>query len=98
MTGLERVRRVGPIGPVPSSGMGRRSPSATALRSAPAQKVPPAPVSTATEASGVGVEGQERLSELVGAHAVDRVAALGPVDGDDGDRAVVLEHRGCRCG
>ena len=51
MTGLERVRRVGPIGPGPWSGMGRRSPSATALRSAPAQNVPFAPVSTATERS-----------------------------------------------
>ncbi len=51
MTGLPSVSRVGPIGPGPSSGMGRRSPSATALRSAPAQNVPPAPVRTATARS-----------------------------------------------
>ena len=51
ITGLDSVRRVGPIGPGPWSGMGRRSPSATALRSAPAQNVPAAPVSTATERS-----------------------------------------------
>ena len=49
ITGLERVSRVGPIGPGPSSGMGRRSPSASALRSAPAQKVPSAPVRMATD-------------------------------------------------
>ena len=49
ITGLDRVSRVGPIGPGPWSGMGRRSPSATALRSAPAQKVPSAPARTATE-------------------------------------------------
>ncbi len=52
ITGLDKVRRVGPIGPGPSSGMGRRSPSATALRSAPAQKVPSEPVRTATDCSG----------------------------------------------
>ena len=38
------------MGPGPSSVTGRRSPSDSALRSAPAQKLPPAPVSTATEA------------------------------------------------
>jgi len=51
ITGFERVSRVGPIGPLPWSGMGRRSPSATALRSAPAQNVPAAPVKMATEPS-----------------------------------------------
>ena len=42
---------------------------------------------------GIGVEGEEGPSELVGADAVDRVAALGAVDRDHGDRAVVLDRR-----
>ena len=48
-TGFLSVRRVGPIGPGPWSGIGRRSPSEIAFRSAPAQKVPPVPVNTATD-------------------------------------------------
>ena len=74
--------------------MGRRSPSATALRSAPAQNVPPAPVEHGHRPVVVGVEGQEGLPQLVGADAVDGVAALGPVDGDHRDRAVVLDDEG----
>ena len=42
----------------------------------------------------VGVEGQEGLPQLVGADAVDGVAALGAVDGDHRDRAVVLDDQG----
>ncbi len=38
----------------------------------------------------VGVEGEEGLAELVGAHAVHRIAALRAVDGHHGHRAVVL--------
>src|SRR5436309_1014886 len=48
ITGLLRSIRVGPRGARPSSLSFLRSPPAIALRSAPAQKVPPAPVSTAT--------------------------------------------------
>ena len=42
----------------------------------------------------VVVEGHEGLAQLVGADAVHRVAALGPVDGHDGDRPVVLNEQG----
>ena len=50
ITGLPSRSRVGPIGPGPSSDTdtGRRSTPAIAFRSAPAQKYPPVPVSTAT--------------------------------------------------
>ncbi len=44
--------RVGPIGPSPASVTRLPSPAASALRSAPAQNVPPAPVSTATAHDG----------------------------------------------
>src|ERR1700722_18596694 len=52
MTGLPSVIRVGPMGPGPASRTGRRSPVATAFRSAPAQKFPSRPVRTATLADG----------------------------------------------
>src|SRR2546430_1779925 len=48
ITGLLSSIRVGPSGARPSSFRSLRSPPAIALRSAPAQKAPPAPVSTAT--------------------------------------------------
>ncbi len=51
-------------------------------------------MSTATEASVVGVEGQEGLAQLVGADAVDGVAAFGAVDGDHRDGAVTLDREG----
>src|SRR5262249_3479142 len=48
MTGFPSRKRVGPIGPSPSASTGLPPPRATAFRSAPAQKVPSTPVSTAT--------------------------------------------------
>ena len=54
--GLCSSSQVGPIGPGPLSRTGRRSPSAIAFRSAPAQKVPPEPVSTATMSRVVDLE------------------------------------------
>ena len=50
-TGLDSRSRLGPIGPSPSSVTRLPRSVPIALRSAPAQKVPPAPVSTATAAS-----------------------------------------------
>ena len=83
--------RVGPTGPSPS-GSTRvtrdASGSRIAFRSAPAQNVPLAPVSTATDSVVVGVEAPEGVGERVGGRAVDGVGHLRPVDGDDGDRAV----------
>src|SRR5215467_12377755 len=51
MTGLERRIRVGPIGPAPSGSTRLPRGVPNALRSAPAQNVPPDPYRTATEAS-----------------------------------------------
>jgi hypothetical protein len=42
----------------------------------------------------VAVEGHEGLPQLIGADAVDGVAALGTVDGDHGHGAVVLDQQG----
>src|SRR5919108_3304286 len=51
MTGLASSMRLGPRGPSPSGARRLPRPAAMALRSAPAQNVPPAPHSTATRAS-----------------------------------------------
>src|SRR3989440_2408943 len=53
MTGLLRTMRVGPIGPAPVSPTAYLDPAAIAFRSNPAQNVPAAPVSTATERTSV---------------------------------------------
>ncbi len=50
-TGFDSAIRVGPIGPAPSASIRLGRPSPAATRSAPAQKVPPSPQSTATRAS-----------------------------------------------
>src|SRR5215211_7340284 len=68
-TGLDSRSRVTPIGPSPSAATRSGSPAAIALRSAPAQKAPPAPVSTATEAPG---------SRSKARKASARAAAAGP--------------------
>ena len=65
--------------------------SATAFRSAPAQNVPSAPVSTATSLVVVGVEATERLRERRGGRTVDGVAHLGSVDRDDRDTPARLD-------
>jgi hypothetical protein len=71
---LPSLSRVGPIGPNPPSGStGRLSPSAIALRSAPAQNAPPAPVSTATSAFG---SESKRWKASNKARAVARSTAL----------------------
>src|ERR1700677_2814718 len=69
ITGLASASRVGPMGPGPSSATGRRSPSESAVRSAPAQKVPPAPVRTATAAAGSASKARKASS---------RAAAVAP--------------------
>ena len=69
MTGLDRLIRVGPIGPWPSGSVRLPSGVPTAFRSAPAQNVPPAPNSTATDASG---------SASKPANASASAAAVGP--------------------
>ncbi len=48
MTGLSRSIREGPIGPSPETSSRFCRPSSIPLESAPAQKVPPSPQSTAT--------------------------------------------------
>ena len=66
-----------------------------ALRSAPAQNASsPAPVSDEHTRLVVGDEATERVVQLLRGRAVDRVAALGAVDGDQGSRAgtLVADH------
>src|SRR5919106_4850106 len=53
MTGFDSCMRVVPIGPSPPGLRRLGSPSASDLRSNPAQNVPPAPVSTATHRSSL---------------------------------------------
>jgi len=65
-------------------------PSATALRSAP-RRTCRAPVRT-PRLIVVVVEGHEGFPQPVGAQAVDGIAPLGPVDGDDGHRPVMCDH------
>ena len=69
MTGLDSRIRVGPIGAGPSGSVRLASGPPMALRSAPAQNVPPAPNSTATDASG---------SASKSSNAVTSAAAVGP--------------------
>ena len=64
-----------------------------ALRSAPAQKVPLSPHSTATDAESSRVEFVERREQLGCSRAVDRVARLRPVHDDRRHRAVALAPR-----
>ena len=69
ITGLVSRIRVGPIGPSPSGATRLPRSVPTALRSAPAQKFPPAPVSTATAASSSASKSRK---------ASARAAAVGP--------------------
>ena len=91
MTGFVSSMRVGPIGPSPSRCTVFPASSLIAFRSAPAQKVPFAPVSTATSCAVVGVERAERIGERRGRRAVDGVAPLGAIDGDDRDAVDVFD-------
>src|SRR3712207_1174236 len=69
MVGLDTTRRVGPMGPGPSSSGTIGTPSVSARRSAPAQNVPPAPVSPATRADS---------SASNSSNAASSAAAVGP--------------------
>ena len=86
------------MGPLPSSGMGRRSPSAHGLEVGAGAE---GALGAGQDGHGgvrVGIEGEKGPAELVGADAVDRVAAFGTVDGDDGDGAIVFDPERARCG
>src|SRR5207253_4282249 len=62
MTGLLKIIRVGPIGPGPVSPTAYLDPVAIAFRSNPAQKVPAAPVSTATKSSSFALKSLKAAS------------------------------------
>ena len=62
-----------------------------ALRSAPAQNVPPAPVSTATRAPGSASKARKASARAVGGRAVDGVPRLRTVDDHRRDLAVGLD-------
>ena len=64
-------------------------------RSAPAEKLPPAPVRMATRIVGVGVDEVPGVAQAAQHLGVEGVALLGPVQGDGEDVAVTLhEHCG----
>ena len=69
ITGLDSRIRVGPIGPSPSSLTWLPRSVPIALRSAPAQNVPPAPYSTATDCDASASKAR---------NASARAAAVGP--------------------
>ena len=78
-----------PSGPFGS--LSRGASVSSALRSAPAQNASsPAPVRTRTRASSSATKRAVGLAELLGGRAVDGVAPLGPVDGEDGGGAGAL--------
>ena len=83
MSGFSGGRSTTPAKPRP--GIDGRSPARNALRSIPAQNVPPAPVMTPATRRGLGVEPVHGRPDRLGGHRVDRVARLGAVDGDDQD-------------
>lgn len=72
-TGFESNIRVGPMGPSPSGATRFPSPVDSALRSAPAQNVPPSPHSTATAAFG---SSSKALNASLRASAVGRSTAF----------------------
>src|SRR5256884_9392313 len=65
MTGLLKIIRVGPIGPGPVSPTAYLDPVAIAFRSNPAQKVPAAPVSTATDSSSFALKSLKAASSAL---------------------------------
>ena len=75
ITGLDSRSRDGPIGASPSGATRLVAGPPIAVRSAPAQNVPPAPKSTAARAP-VGVEGPYRVGERLRGRAVDGVPHL----------------------
>ena len=90
ITGLVRVIRVGPIGPGPWSGIGRRSPVGHRLEVGPGAEGATGAGQHGHTGRLVGLEGLEGLPQGHGRRRVDGVAHLGPVDGHDGDRTVAL--------
>jgi hypothetical protein len=42
----------------------------------------------------IGIEGEERVVELSRGRAIDGVAAMRPVDGDDGDGSIAFDQHG----
>ncbi len=89
MIGLAGGRSTMP--PKPRSAATGASPARNALRSIPALKVPAAPVSTRTRTSAPPVELLQGGGDAARDRAVDGVARLGTVDGDD---AGTVSHLG----
>ena len=76
ITGLDSASRVGPIGPGSVLGHPVPVPAARAWRSAPAQNVPPPPVSTATEAESSASKAVNAVEQGVGGGRIHGVAPL----------------------
>ncbi len=93
MTGLERVRRVGPHGAAALVGDGAAVALGHGLEVGAGAEGAPGAGEHGHGGFRIGVEGEEGLAELVGADAVDRVASLRSVDRDHGDRALVVDAK-----
>ena len=92
ISGLRDARWTMPAKPrSPTHG---RSPVTNALRSMPAQKPAPAPVTTPTAQVAVGVELVERRRHPLGQREVDRVARLRAVERDEQDAVAALGEDG----
>ena len=86
MIGFGKCRWVIPAKPPGAPMMAAPSPEANALRSMPAEKaLSPAPVTTTTAAVVIGLELVQRVRHAGADVAVDGVARLGSVDGEDLD-------------
>lgn len=94
ITGLDSRRRVGPIGPSPSSATRLPRSVPMALRSAPAQNVPPSPQSTATRADS---SASNSLKAAASSAAVGPSTAL-RTSGRDSTTVVTCPRRSTRTG
>src|SRR5207249_8476959 len=90
MVGLDSRMREGPIGPSPSGSRRRARPLAVALRSAPAQKVPLAPHSTATRAAASASNARNASAS---AAAVSRSTAAALADARSEEHTSELQSR-----
>ena len=92
--GFARSPRTSPAKPYGSTSViPAISPAAIAFRSAPAEKATsPLPVTTPTHSSGVGLELGDQPVHRAGHLRVDRVALLGPVEGEERNPAAPLEQ------
>jgi hypothetical protein len=99
ITGFDSRSRLGPIGAIeswpPTSRFFSGSPDATAfLQIGAGAKIPAGAGENGDRSVPVGIEGAERVVQLSCRRAVDGVAAIGTIDGNDGDGSIALDQYG----